>query len=191
MSCEYTQYVPEELRGPDPGIPRQSYSFLPSQYNGQLTPRLWRPTDLRGQGFVVVHLDPRNIGDDGTWKDPASGVEFVPGPAPDGDEFSDLINSAPKVLPSTLYGPNTYERALYFDQRLKQFLTSDGFYSRSLFNISKGKDVLLYAVMKNPYNKIIEYNESCADNPNCGGAGSNPNDPPNLVFQTMQESLPN
>ena len=102
-----------------------------------------------------------------------------------------MINSAPKVLPSTLYGPNTFERALYFDQRLKQFLTSDGFYSRSLFNISKGKDVLLYAVMKNPYNKIIEYNESCADNPNCGGAGSNPNDPPNLVFQTMKEAFPN
>ena len=45
--------------------------------------------------------------------------------------------------------------------------------------------------MKNPYNKIIEYNESCADNPNCGGAGSNPNDPPNLVFQTMKEAFPN
>jgi hypothetical protein len=191
MSCEYTQYVPEELRGPDPGIPRESYSFLPSQYNGQLAPRLWRPTDLRGQGFVVVHLDPRNIGDDGTWKDPASGVEFVPGPAPEGDEFSDLTNSAPKVLPSTLYGPNTYERALYFDQRLKQFLTNDGFYGKSLFNINKGKDVLLYAVMKNPYNKIIEYNESCADNPNCGGSGTNPDDPPNLVFQTMQEAFPN
>ena len=196
MVCEYTKYIPESIGGegdPDQGDYLFSQSYLGGLPPG-VAPRLWSPDDLR-RDYNVLHLTPDDFDEsDGSWRDPDAGINFLPGPPPEGPEFSDLTNSAPKLLPSYVYNRRnvTNRKALFFDQRLKQFLSVQDFYGKTFFNINKGKDVLMYAVMNSPYNKAIKYSAACGVTTGCAPTGTNPDAPPDdLIPQTMREAYPN
>ena len=194
MVCEYTKYIPESIGGegdPDQGDYLFSQSYLGGLPPG-VSPKLWSPDDLR-RDYNVLHLTPDDFDEsDGSWRDPDAGINFLPGDPPEGPSFEDLTNSAPKLVRNIFYNTGVRRDALFFDQRVQQFLSVEDFYGKTFFNINKGKDVLMYAVMNNPYNKQIKYNANCLTDPNCGQGGStNPSSPPLLVNQTMREAYPN
>ena len=194
MVCEYTKYIPESIGGegdPDQGDYLFSQSYLGGLPPG-VAPRLWSPDDLR-RDYNVLHLTPDDFDEsDGSWRDTDAGINFLPGDPPEGPSFEDLTNSAPKLVRNIFYNTGVRRDALFFDQRVQQFLSVEDFYGKTFFNINKGKDVLMYAVMNNPYNKQIKYNANCLTDPDCGqGGSSNPSSPPLLVNQTMREAYPN
>jgi hypothetical protein len=194
MVCEYTKYIPESIGGE--GNPDQEEYLFSQSYLGGLppgiAPKLWSPDDLR-RGYNVLHLTPEDFDEsDGSWRDVDAGINFLPSDPPEGPAFGDLTNSAPKLVRNIVYSDDVRKDALFFDQRVKQFLSVEDFYGKTFFNINKGKDVLMYAVMNNPYNKQIKYNADCLTDQDCGQGGStNPSSPPLLVNQTMKEAYPN
>lgn len=194
MVCEYTKYIPESIGGdgdPDQGDYLFSQSYLGGLPPG-VSPKLWSPDDLR-RDYIVLHLTPEDFDEsDGSWRDTDAGINFLPGDPPEGESYADLTNSAPKLLRNIFYNTGVRRDALFFDQRLEQFLSVEDFYGKTFFNINKGKDVLIYAVMNSPYNKHIKYNPDCLADPDCGlGGSTDPTSPPILVNQTMREAYPN